>query len=99
MKTVTIPFIKGDGVGPEITLSMRRILDAAIEKAYSSERKIDWMEVPAGGEAFAKYGTYMPDETVEAFKKYKIGIKGPLMTPVGGGIRSLNVYLRQTLDL
>lgn len=99
MKTVTIPFIKGDGVGPEITLSMRRILDAAIKKAYSSERKIDWMEVPAGGEAFAKYGTYMPDETVEAFKKYKIGIKGPLMTPVGGGIRSLNVYLRQTLDL
>ena len=99
MKTVAIPFIKGDGVGPEITSSMRCILDAALEKAYSGERKIDWLEVPAGGEAFAKYGTYMPDETVEAFKKYNIGIKGPLMTPVGGGIRSLNVYLRQTLDL
>lgn len=99
MQTVTIPFIKGDGVGPEITASMRRILDAAIAKAYPDGRKLDWLEVPAGGEAFAKYGTYMPDETVEAFKKYKIGIKGPLMTPVGGGIRSLNVYLRQTLDL
>lgn len=99
MKTATIPFIKGDGVGPEITASMRRILDAAIKKAYSSEKKIEWLEVPAGAEAFAKYGTYMPDETVEAFKKYNIGIKGPLMTPVGGGIRSLNVYLRQTLDL
>lgn len=95
----TIPFIKGDGVGPEITLSMRRILDAAVAKAYSSERELDWLEVPAGQEAFLKYGSYMPDETLEAFKKYNIGIKGPLMTPVGGGIRSLNVYLRQTLDL
>lgn len=99
MQKVTIPFIKGDGVGPEITQSMRSILDAAVKKAYASERQLEWLEVPAGGEAFAKYGTYMPDETVEAFKKYNIGIKGPLMTPVGGGIRSLNVYLRQTLDL
>lgn len=95
----TIPFIKGDGVGPEVTASMQAILDAAIEKAYKGEKSIDWLEVPAGGEAYEKFGSYMPDETVEAFKKYKIGIKGPLMTPVGGGIRSLNVYLRQTLDL
>lgn len=99
MKSVTIPFIKGDGVGPEVTSAMQTILNAAIAKAYDGQRKIDWLEVPAGGAAFEKYGTYMPDETVEAFKKYNIGIKGPLMTPVGGGIRSLNVYLRQTLDL
>ena len=99
MTSVTIPFIKGDGVGPEVTSSMQTILDAAVAKAYGGGRRIDWLEVPAGGAAFEKYGTYMPDETVEAFKKYNIGIKGPLMTPVGGGIRSLNVYLRQTLDL
>lgn len=99
MTSVTIPFIKGDGVGPEVTSSMQTILDAAVAKAYVGGRRIDWLEVPAGGAAFEKYGTYMPDETVEAFKKYNIGIKGPLMTPVGGGIRSLNVYLRQTLDL
>jgi len=98
-KTVTVPFIKGDGVGPEVTSSMRAVLDAAIKKAYCGERSIEWLEVPAGGEAFEKYGSYMPDETVEAFRKYGLGIKGPLMTPVGGGIRSLNVYLRQTLDL
>lgn len=98
MQTVTIPFIKGDGVGPEVTSAMQQVLDAAVAKAYSDKR-IDWLEVPAGGSAFEKYGSYMPDETVEAFKKYGIGIKGPLMTPVGGGIRSLNVYLRQTLDL
>lgn len=98
MQTVTIPFIKGDGVGPEVTSAMQQVLDAAVAKAYS-DKKIDWLEVPAGGSAFEKYGSYMPDETVEAFKKYGIGIKGPLMTPVGGGIRSLNVYLRQTLDL
>lgn len=95
----TIPFIKGDGVGPEVTLAMQKILDCAIAKAYSGERKIEWMEVPAGGSAFEKYGTYLPDETMEAFKEYHIGIKGPLMTPVGGGIRSLNVALRQGLDL
>ncbi|MDO5321858.1 MAG: NADP-dependent isocitrate dehydrogenase [Bacteroidia bacterium] len=98
MQTVTIPFIKGDGVGPEVTSAMQQVLDAAVAKAYS-DKKIDWLEVPAGGSAFEKYGSYMPDQTVEAFKKYGIGIKGPLMTPVGGGIRSLNVYLRQTLDL
>ena len=95
----TIPFIKGDGVGPEVTLAMQRILDCAITKAYEGTRQIDWKEVPAGGSAYEKYGTYLPDETMEAFKEYHIGIKGPLMTPVGGGIRSLNVALRQGLDL
>lgn len=99
MDTIKIPFIKGDGVGPEVTASMQAILDAAVLKAYSGTRKIEWMEVPAGGSAFEKFGTYMPDETVEAFRTCGVGIKGPLMTPVGGGIRSLNVYLRQTLDL
>lgn len=94
-----IPFIKGDGVGPEVTLAMQKIVDCAIAKAYGGVRKIEWMEVPAGGSAYEKYGTYLPDETMEAFKEYHIGIKGPLMTPVGGGIRSLNVALRQGLDL
>lgn len=95
----TIPFIKGDGVGPEVTSAMQKIVDAAVCKAYQGARKIDWMEVPAGGSAYEKYGTYLPDETVQAFKDYHVGIKGPLMTPVGGGIRSLNVALRQGLDL
>ena len=99
MTTKTIPFIKGDGVGPEVTAAMQRILDAAILKAYGDEKKIDWMEVPAGQKAYDELGSYMPDQTLEAFKKYGIGIKGPLTTPVGGGIRSLNVYLRQNLDL
>ena len=99
MNSVTVPYIKGDGVGPEVTSAMMRVLDAAVAKAYGGERSISWLEVPAGGEAFEKLGTYMPDETVDAFRKYGLGIKGPLMTPVGGGIRSLNVYLRQTLDL
>lgn len=94
---VTIPYIKGDGVGPEVTASMRRILDAALSR--TGEATIDWMEVPAGQTAFDELGTYMPDETLDAFRRYGIGIKGPLTTPVGGGIRSLNVYLRQNLDL
>ena len=97
MKT-TIPFIKGDGVGPEVTASMRRVLDAAVAKAYS-DRSIDWVEVPAGQAAFDRYGSYMPDTTIETLRSCGLGIKGPLTTPVGGGIRSLNVYLRQTLDL
>ena len=97
MQKITIPFIKGDGVGPEVTEATRRILDAALVR--TGEAVLDWLEVPAGQMAFEKYGTYMPDETVEAFRRHGIGIKGPLMTPVGGGIRSLNVYLRQTLDL
>ena len=78
---------------------MMRVIDAAVEKAYCGPRRIDWLEVPAGGSAFEQYGSYMPDATVDAFRQYGLGIKGPLMTPVGGGIRSLNVYLRQTLDL
>ncbi|MGM9737389.1 MAG: NADP-dependent isocitrate dehydrogenase [Candidatus Cryptobacteroides sp.] len=99
METRTIPIVRGDGVGPEVTGAMMRIIDAAVEKAYSGDRKIAWKEVLAGGKAFEALGTYLPDETVEAFKEYHIGIKGPLMTPVGGGIRSLNVALRQGLDL
>ena len=99
MESLTIPYIKGDGVGPEVTSSMMRVIDAAVEKAYCGPRRIDWLEVPAGGSAFEQYGSYMPDATVDAFRQYGLGIKGPLMTPVGGSIRSLNVYLRQTLDL
>ena len=99
MQQVTIPFIKGDGVGPEVTASMQAVLNAAVAKAYGSSKSISWLEVPAGQKAFEQLGSYMPDETLEAFRKYNIGIKGPLMTPVGGGIRSLNVYLRQNLDL
>ncbi len=96
---VTIPFITGDGVGVEITPAMRQVVDTAVSAAYGTARRIDWMEVWAGERAFDKTGSWLPDETMEAFKEYLIGIKGPLMTPVGGGIRSLNVALRQTLDL
>lgn len=99
IETITVPLVKGDGVGPEVTSSMVRILDAAVGKVYSGQRRIEWMEVLAGGKAFEQCGTYLPDETVEAFRTHHIGIKGPLMTPVGGGIRSLNVALRQGLDL
>lgn len=100
MKDIRIvPLVKGDGVGPEVTGAMVEILDAAVSKAYGEDRRIEWQEVLAGGKAFEQCGTYLPDETLEAFKKYHIGIKGPLMTPVGGGIRSLNVALRQELDL
>lgn len=99
MQKVTVPFIKGDGVGPEVTASMQAVLNAAVAKAYGSSKAIDWLEVSAGQKAYEQLGSYMPDETLEAFRKYNIGIKGPLMTPVGGGIRSLNVYLRQNLDL
>ena len=99
IETRTIPLVKGDGVGPEVTGAMVRVVDAAVEKAYSGQKKIEWKEVLAGGKAFERFGTYLPDETVEAFRQYHIGIKGPLMTPVGGGIRSLNVALRQGLDL
>lgn len=99
MEIKTIPLVKGDGVGPEVTASMVAIIDAAVEKAYGEQRRIVWKEVLAGGKAFETCGTYLPDETLEAFKEYHIGIKGSLMTPVGGGIRSLNVALRQGLDL
>ena len=95
----TIPFIEGDGIGPDIWAASVRVFDAAVEKAYGGERKINWLKVLAGEEAFVKTGAWMPDETMQAFKDYLISIKGPLTTPVGGGIRSLNVALRQELDL
>lgn len=96
---VTIPFVTGDGVGAEITPAMQLVVDAAIQKAYSGARAIEWIEVLAGECAFNAEGTYLPDSTMEAFREYRIGIKGPLTTPVGGGFRSLNVTLRQELDL
>jgi len=94
-----IPFIEGDGTGPDIWSASVRVLDAAVEKAYSGKKKIVWKEVLAGEKAFKKTGNWLPDETLDAFKEYLVGIKGPLTTPVGGGIRSLNVALRQILDL
>src|SRR5246127_4236041 len=94
-----IPFIRGDGTGPDIWASSVRVFDAAVRKAYGGKRKIAWMEVYAGEKAFKKFNNWLPDDTVEAFKEYLVGIKGPLTTPVGGGIRSLNVALRQMLDL
>ena len=96
---VTIPYITGDGVGVEITPAMQAIVKAALDTAYGGARSIEWLEVLAGEHAFNSTGSWLPDETMEAFKEYLIGIKGPLTTPVGGGIRSLNVALRQTLDL
>lgn len=98
-ETPTIPFIEGDGVGAEITPVMQTVVDAAVEKAYSGKRRIEWMEVLAGGKAAKQTGEWLPQATLDAFHEYLIGIKGPLMTPVGGGIRSLNVALRQSLDL
>src|SRR5206468_2344822 len=94
-----IPFIEGDGTGPDIWRASVRVFDAAVEKAYGGKKKIVWKEVLAGQKAFDKTQSWLPDETVEAFDKYLVGIKGPLTTPVGGGIRSLNVALRQMLDL
>jgi len=94
-----IPFIEGDGTGPDIWAASVRVFDAAVEKAYSGKRKIEWMEVLAGEKSFNKTGNWLPDETLAAFREYLVGIKGPLTTPVGGGIRSLNVALRQILDL
>ena len=94
-----IPFIEGDGIGPDIWKASVRVFDAAVEKAYGGKRKIEWMEVLAGEKAFNQTGEWMPQATMEAFKEYHIAIKGPLTTPVGGGIRSLNVALRQELDL
>lgn len=95
----TIPFIEGDGIGPDIWKASVRVFDAAIEKAFQGKKKINWLKVLAGEEAFTKTNSWMPDETMNAFKEYLIAIKGPLTTPVGGGIRSLNVMLRQDLDL
>src|SRR5882762_1771384 len=94
-----IPYVEGDGTGPDIWRASVRVFDAAIKKAYGSKRKVSWMKVYAGEEAHAKFGEWLPDETLEAFKEFRVSIKGPLSTPVGGGIRSLNVTLRQVLDL
>jgi isocitrate dehydrogenase len=94
-----IPFIEGDGIGPDIWKASVRVFDAAVAKAYKGERKIEWMEVLAGEKAFTQTGSWMPEATMDAFKTYLLSIKGPLTTPVGGGIRSLNVALRQELDL
>ena len=94
-----VPFIEGDGTGRDIWRASVRVLDAAVQKAYGGERKIAWYEVFAGEKAFQAFNNWLPDETVEAFRTYLVGIKGPLTTPIGGGIRSLNVALRQMLDL
>ena len=94
-----IPFIEGDGTGRDIWRASVRVLDAAVEKAYGGKKKIAWMEVYAGEKSFKQFSNWLPDDTVEAFREYYVGIKGPLTTPVGGGIRSLNVALRQLLDL
>jgi isocitrate dehydrogenase len=94
-----IPFIEGDGIGPDIWKASVRVLDAAVEKAYDGTRKIEWKEILAGEKAFNQTGEWLPAETLELAKEYLVSIKGPLTTPIGGGIRSLNVALRQTLDL
>lgn len=95
----TIPFIEGDGTGVDIWPASKLVFDAAVEQAYKGKRKINWKEVLAGEKSFNKVGNWLPDETLDAFRDYLVGIKGPLSTPVGGGIRSLNVALRQILDL
>jgi len=94
-----LPFIRGDGTGPDIWAASQRVFEAAVAKAYGGKRKIAWFEVYAGETAKKRFDNWLPDDTVEAFKEYLVGIKGPLTTPVGGGIRSLNVALRQVLDL
>ena len=93
-----IPFVEGDGTGRDIWRASVRVFDAAVVKAYGGDRKVHWMEVYAGEKAFNHFNSWLPDETVEVFKEFLVGIKGPLTTPVGGGIRSLNVALRQLLD-
>ncbi len=94
-----LPFIRGDGTGPDIWAASQRVFDAAVQKAYGGKRKIAWFEVYAGETAKNKFDNWLPDDTIDAFKEFLVGIKGPLTTPVGGGIRSLNVALRQMLDL
>src|SRR5258706_5517888 len=94
-----LPFIRGDGTGPDIWAASVRVFDAAVKKAYGGKRSVTWFEVFAGESAKNKFDNWLPDDTIEAFKEYLVGIKGPLTTPVGGGIRSLNVALRQLLDL
>ncbi|RZJ60753.1 MAG: NADP-dependent isocitrate dehydrogenase, partial [Hymenobacter sp.] len=95
----TIPFIEGDGIGPDIWRASQLVFDAAVEKAYGGKKKLVWKEVLAGEKAFKQLNNWLPTETLDAFRDYLVGIKGPLTTPVGGGIRSLNVALRQELDL
>lgn len=94
-----VPFIEGDGTGADIWRASVRVMDAAVEKAYAGKKKIAWMEVYAGEKAFTQFNSWLPDETVDAFREFLVGIKGPLTTPIGGGMRSLNVALRQLLDL
>ncbi len=94
-----IPFVEGDGTGRDIWRASKRVFDAAVEKAYQGKKTIAWVEVFAGEKAFNKFGSWLPEETIEAFREYLVGIKGPLTTPIGGGIRSLNVALRKALDL
>jgi isocitrate dehydrogenase len=94
-----IPFVEGDGTGPDIWRASVRVFDAAVERAYSGERKVAWMEVFAGEKSFKQFKDWLPQETIDAMQEYRVSIKGPLTTPVGGGIRSLNVTLRQVLDL
>ncbi len=94
-----LPFVEGDGTGRDIWRASQRVFDAAVEKAYGGKRKVAWMEVYAGEKAYTNFGSWLPDETVQAFQEFRVGIKGPLTTPIGGGIRSLNVALRKALDL
>jgi isocitrate dehydrogenase len=94
-----IPFIEGDGTGRDIWKASLRVFNAAVEKAYKTRRRVTWYEVFAGEKAKAKFDTWLPDDTVDAIREFRVAIKGPLTTPVGGGIRSLNVALRQILDL
>jgi isocitrate dehydrogenase len=94
-----IPFIRGDGTGPDIWAASQRVFDAAVEKAYRGKRKISWKEAFAGESSYNRTGEWLPQETIDLFREYLVGIKGPLTTPIGGGIRSLNVALRQILDL
>src|ERR1700730_12794471 len=94
-----VPFVEGDGTGPDIWRASVRVFDAAVERAYSGQRAVAWMEVFAGEKSFQQYQDWLPQETLDAMQQYRVSIKGPLTTPVGGGIRSLNVTLRQELDL
>lgn len=98
-KNPIIPFVEGDGIGVDIWKSAQKVLDAAVKKAYNSTRKIEWFEIYAGEKAFNKYNSWLPEDTIKAFKEYLVSIKGPLTTPIGEGMRSLNVTIRQTLDL
>lgn len=97
--TPVIPFIEGDGTGPDIWAAASRVIEAAVEKAYDGKKSIEWKEVYAGQKSYDNSGEWLPDETLNQINEYKIAIKGPLTTPIGGGIRSLNVALRQKLDL